>query len=627
MTARRITAVTAAAGAVLAATVAATASAASAAPSSTAVANTRPTWTAHARHLGHAKSSAPVSARVYLAPRGGLAALKAAAIAVSTPGGATYRRFLSKSAYQQRYGVTAATVEAVSAFLRANGLHVRSVGAANRYISVTGKVAAAEKTFGTKIERFRHDNATVQAPTSALKVPTSLASSVLTITGIDTTKRVMKPASTPQHAPAGFRVGKPCSAYYGQKSATSVPKFAGKTLPYAVCGYTGRQLRTAYEGSTKLTGAGVTVAITDAFAAPTIRGDANTYAARHGDKPFADGQFVQTKAPFYEQQEACQPSGWYGEETLDVEAVHAMAPNAKVHYYAASNCYDDGLLVALGNVVDDDSARVVTNSWGDPENDKTDGAGEWAAAYEAVFAQGALEGISFLYSSGDDGDELAASGTLQPIYPSSDPLVTSVGGTSTAIDAHSKLVWQTVWGTHKFSLTDAGTWNPQGFAYGGGGGASTVFAKPTYQDGVVPGDMRQTPDMALNGDPTTGMLVGETQEFPDGTYYDEYRIGGTSLASPLFAGMTALSVQHAGSGAGLLNPVIYSAHSAFTDIKGKGPDVGNVRPDYVNGVDASDGVGYSVRTFNQDSSLQTRKGWDDGTGVGVPNPGWLTALG
>ncbi len=204
MTVRRTTAVTAAAATVLAAAVAATGSAASAAPSSKAVPNTAPTWTAHARHLGHAKSSTAVSARVYLAPRGGLAALKAAAIAVSTPGSSSYHRFLSKSAYQQHYGVTSATVAAVSSYLRAGGLHVRGVGAANRYITVSGTVAAAEKTFGAKIERYRHDNATVQAPASALKVPTSIASSVLTITGIDTTKRVMKPASTPQHAPAGL---------------------------------------------------------------------------------------------------------------------------------------------------------------------------------------------------------------------------------------------------------------------------------------------------------------------------------------------------------------------------------------------------------------------------------------
>ena len=58
------------------------------------------------------------------------------------------------------------------------------------------------------------------------------------------------------------------------------------------------------------------------------------------------------------------------------------------------------------------------------------------------------------------------------------------------------------------------------------------------------GPMRVVPDVAALADPTTGMLVGQTQTFPDGhTDYAEYRIGGTSLASPLYAGMFALAVQ------------------------------------------------------------------------------------
>jgi subtilase family serine protease len=133
----------------------------------------------------------------------------------------------------------------------------------------------------------------------------------------------------------------------------------------------------------------------------------------------------------------------------------------------------------------------------------------------------------------------------------------------------------------------------------------------------------------MDGDPTTGMLVGETQSFPKGVIaYDEYRIGGTSLSSPLFAGMTALALQHAGGGgAGLLNNAIYSHLGSFTDVAGGPTDEGNIRVDYANSVDASRGLLYSVRTFNQDSSLSVGAGYDQVTGVGIPNTGWLTALG
>ena len=66
--------------------------------------------------------------------------------------------------------------------------------------------------------------------------------------------------------------------------------------------------------------------------------------------------------------------------------------------------------------------------------------------------------------------------------------------------------------------------------------------------------------------------------------------------------------------------------SAFTDVNGSPPDKGNVRADFANGVDASGGVVYSVRTFNQDSSLATTVGYDLVTGLGVPNTEWLTAI-
>ena len=61
----------------------------------------------------------------------------------------------------------------------------------------------------------------------------------------------------------------------------------------------------------------------------------------------------------YTHQDECDPSGWSGEETLDVEAVHAMAPAANIRYYAASSCFDDDFLDALTRVVDENKAQLV----------------------------------------------------------------------------------------------------------------------------------------------------------------------------------------------------------------------------------------------------------------------------
>ena len=162
-------------------------------------------------------------------------------------------------------------------------------------------------------------------------------------------------------------------------------------------------------------------------------------------------------------------------------------------------------------------------------------------AYESVFKQGAVQGIGFYFSSGDDGDDLETWGVKHPDYPTGDPWVTSVGGTSIAIGKDNTRLWETGWGTALYALkpTNGKSWvNPGAFHGGAGGGISQVFGRPWYQDGVVPDAKgRAVPDIAMDADPTTGMLVGETQNFPlasafgpAGIHYGEYRIGGTSLA-------------------------------------------------------------------------------------------------
>jgi subtilase family serine protease len=605
------------------------------------VQGSKPSWTAAAPQTAAVPSAQQESAKVWLAPRNA-DALDALARSVSDPSSAQYQQFITPDAYAAQFAPTQAQVSSVTDWLTGAGLHVDQIGAEAHYIAVSGSAAAMNTAFGTQLARFAVNGKQVQAPAADLSVPDTVTAGVLAVTGLSTFGHQVKPADL--GAPAGFVNGTPCSTFYGQQVATSLPQFNGATLPYAICGYTPSQLRGAYGvDRSGLEGNKQAVAVTDAFDASTLEADASQYASLHGDKPFKKKQFDDRSVPEATGQRVddCGGNGWYGEQTLDVEAVHAIATKADVLYYGAASCYDDDLLAQLTQIVHDNDASIVTNSWGEPTFVVVDGQlfitidDDIVNAYESVFKQGAVQGIGFYFSSGDNGDDLAAFGYAHPDFPTGDPWVTSVGGTSLAVGQRNNRLFETGWGTARWGLS-SGSWVSQiPFLYGAGGGFSQVFDRPWYQNGVVPSSTsgRAVPDVAMVGDPTTGMLVGETQDFelpsrfgPAGVHYGEYRIGGTSLSSPLMAGIAANVQEATGHRVGFANPFIYAlarTPGAYYDVTPQG-DAGNVRADYANGYNESGGLTYTVRTFDQDSSLVTAPGWDDVTGVGTPNLAALT---
>jgi subtilase family serine protease len=601
------------------------------------IAGTKPAWTAAAKLTGSANGSTTVGAKVWLAPRNA-AQLTTLARAVSDPASPQYRQYLTHSQYVSQFAPTADQVSAVESWLTGAKLKVTGVGPDNHFVAVSGSPSAIASAFGTTLGLYSVNGTTQQAPTSDLSVPSAVAGSVLAVTGLTQFGHTITPSDLGH--PAAFVNGTPCSSYYGQQKALNLPKFQNNPLPWAVCGYTPSQLRGAYGVTASgLTGKGQTVAITDAFDSSALATDANTYSQNHGDAPFTLGQFTDHSVAEGASSDpnpiaACGGNGWYTEQALDVEAVHGMAQDANVEYYGAASCYDDDLLAQLAQVAADDTASIVTNSWGEPTFVVIDGTlyatidQSLVDAYESVFQQGALEGIGYYFSSGDSGDEQAAWGYTHPDWPTGDPWVTSVGGTSIAIGNANTRLFETGWGTAKYSLSSDGSSWVQAipFQYGAGGGFSQIFQQPWYQNGVVtnnPTGGRAVPDIALDADPTTGFRMGMTETFPDGARYGEFREGGTSLASPLMAGVQAVVQQGAGHSLGFANPLIYglkaqsNGASSFYDPTATQPDAGNVRADYVNGLNADKGMVYSVRTFDQDSSLATNKAWDDVTGVGT----------
>ncbi|WP_369362635.1 protease pro-enzyme activation domain-containing protein [Streptomyces sp. CG4] len=604
-------------------------------PGRDTLAGTKPSWATAEADKGAASDSARVSARVYLAGRDA-AGLAAYAKAVSDPSSASYGRYLSAGQAQARFGAAKAQVAAVKAWLTSEGLKVTRV--TRHYVAVTGNVAAAQKAFGTQLHNYAKGAGTYRAPVKEASVPKSLNGAVLTVTGLDDA-----PHMTTHHdqLPPPERVVRdsgPFSSYYGSNIASTLPDAYGTKIPYAVRGYTGKQLRAAY-GAGRYTGKGVRIAITDAYASPTIAFDAATYAKKHGDAAWTTGQLRQVLPRNYTRTKKCDAAGWYGEETLDVEAVHAVAPGAQITYVGASSCDDDDQLDALSKTVDNHLADIVSNSWGSVEARETP---DRAAAYDRVFQLGAVEGIGFYFSSGDDGDEVAKSKTKQVDAPANSAWVTAVGGTSLAVGKGNSYLWETGWGTEGAALsTDGKSWRgfPGKFTSGAGGGTSKTVAEPYYQKGVVPDALakahgatgnRVVPDIAAIADPNTGFLIGQTQTLPDGKTraYDEKRTGGTSLAAPVIAAVQALAQQaRCGKPIGFANPSIYARYGSkvYHDVTDNptGSQLAVARVDFINHYDATRGLITSVVSLGKDSSLKAVNGYDDVTGVGTPASGYV----
>jgi subtilase family serine protease len=614
-----------------------------------------PSWARPAASHGATAASNKVGFRVYLNWRGGAAAAKLAT-AVSSPSSPQYRQFLTAAQFRAQFAPSQSAVAAVQQWLRSSGFTVDYTPANNRYVSAVGTVAQADRAFGVTLTNYAVQGHTLRAPDRQLSIPRSLAGTVTAVIGLDEGAALVHTNQADAPPAPAFVNAPPCSRYWAEKSTattngadgTVIPPAYGSAQPWAPCGYVPSQLQGGYGVASAIAagnnGAGQTVAVIDAYASPTILQDVNEYSSRHGLPALTSSQFSQIVAPgtFIRPQNPAQdPQGWYGEETLDVEAVHSMAPGANILYVGAPNNYQD-LDASLNHVVDGHLATIVTNSYGFAGEALPPG---YIQPYNDTLIEAAATGIGVYFSSGDSGDETGGNPNASPTpdWPASSPWVTAVGGTSLAVGASNNYLFETGWETGTSTLV-AGAWSPTppgNYLYGAGGGTSRLFSQPAYQAGVVPDSMSRTyggpamrvvPDIAGVGDPNTGMLIGLTQTFPDGTArYNEYRIGGTSLSSPLTAGLMALVQQRAGHVLGFMNPTIYAnaGSAAYHDVVPPASPLGVVRANYKNSVDATNGYTYLLRSLNFDSKLtiHTVPGYDNVTGVGTPNgAAFLSAL-
>lgn len=367
-----------------------------------------------------------------------------------------------------------------------------------------------------------------------------------------------------------------------RNNASVTADYSGSSTAY---GLTPAQVRGAY-GVNNISfngvtgdGSGETIAIVDAYDDPNAAADLNAFSNSFGLPDFNAGAGTPTFTKLNQSGGTALPStdpagpysttgggDWEQEESLDIEWAHAIAPEANITLYEASNA-SSGLYTALSTARQTSGVTVVSMSWGGSEF-----SGE--TSYDSTYfttpsghigASGIAGGITFVASSGDQGAYSPGTTTYAVNYPAASSNVLAVGGTSLNVSG-STYVSESAWGNGTSSGTSGGS----------GGGISSQEAQPAFQKGTVTqtSTNRAVPDVAMEADPNTGVPVYDSWDFGASTPWIPGYEGGTSLAAPMWASLVAIADQgrnlsHLGSldGATQTLPSIYKLSSNdFHDI-------------------------------------------------------------
>ncbi len=510
---------------------------------------TKPSLPSGAKAVGALSQGTQLSITVTLQPRDP-AALAAYAAAVSTPGSSEYHHYLSVAEFARRFGPTSSAIAAAEASLRARGLSPGRLSANGLSFSVTANADRLASGFHTSFERYHlRSGRTAYANTSAPQVTGSGASVVQSVIGLSNLA-VEKPEGVTRNTSASTR-GATVSHAVTSSGVTACSAATDGTAGEG--SYTAAQIAKAYgfDGlyGTGDTGSGVTVALYELE--PYTASDVSSYQSCYGTSVPITNVNVDGGS-------SCDGDSSCGiEDALDIEDVIGLAPGVHISVYEGPNT-GPGAYDTYAQIVSDDTAKVISTSWGLCE------AGETASGADAentLFEEAATQGQSVFAAAGDSGADDCGDGTKSVDDPASQPYVTGVGGTSLTLSpSYSETLWN--------DGSDNGA---------GGGGVSMFWSQPSYQDGFALAQSkiscgsggqtcREVPDVSADADEQTGYDV-----YWDGSWG---AVGGTSAATPTWASLLALaeaSSDCAGAPLGFLNPLLYGAASSdysadFNDI-------------------------------------------------------------
>ena len=300
-----------------------------------------------------------------------------------------------------------------------------------------------------------------------------------------------------------------------------------------------------------ITGKGQTIVIVDSFGSPTIAADLARFDSYFRLPAPPSFRVIQPagKVPPYHAGNSNRV-GWASETTLDVEWAHVMAPGAQIVLVETPTSENEGttgfpqIVTAEKYVLRHKLGQVISQSFAATEQ-TFPARRNYAALRDlrSAYRLAAADHVTVLAASGDQGatgdkynmvDEYTSPAVS---WPGTDPLVTAVGGTQLKLRRDGTRVSPDV------------AWSDSG------GGRSIVFARPSYQDSVqsLTGSHRGVPDISMDASCRSSVAVYGS--FSGGEHWST--ACGTSLATPLFAGIVALADQYAGHALGLINPAIY----------------------------------------------------------------------
>ncbi len=454
------------------------------------------------------------------------------------PNSASYHQYLSPKDFGAKFGVGQTDLATVSAWLQGQGFTVEELPPGNRSIVFSGTAGQVASTFQTEIRKYNINGALHYANATDPQIPAALAGVVGGIVKLH-----------------DFKYGRSITAPKSiSPEQLAHPQFTNGSSHYLAPADYGTIYDINPTYSAGINGTGQTIAV---LARSNIYlSDVQSFRSSFGLKE-NDPQFVITNS---------NPGVLEGdsvETTLDTEWSGAVAPSATVKVIiSASTNTSDGIDLSALYAVTNNVAPIISLSYGSCE--AAMGSSE-LAFYNSLWKQAAAQGQTVLVSAGDSGAAGCDYGSVAMYGQAvnglcSSPYSTCVGGTEFAEGNNPGQYWlpgnNSTYGS-AISYIPETVWNESGTVSGGsdlwagGGGASIIYSKPSWQAGTgVPADgKRDVPDLSLAAAGHDGYLIW--------LYGSLNSVGGTSAAAPSFAGIMALVDQKTNAKQGLINSTIY----------------------------------------------------------------------